>query len=103
MDHLSLAEGGGFHRWSAARRNRTLAVLKLLRGTAQEIYAEPIRGTSLRTSARTSPSTVWAIFKARLMNERFLIHLPTCSACRAVILYLEKQSRIDRCVRGQRN
>jgi hypothetical protein len=37
------------------------------------------------------------------LNERFLKHLPGCSACGAVILYLEKQSQIDRHVYRNRN
>jgi hypothetical protein len=37
------------------------------------------------------------------LHERFLKHLPTCSACRAVIEYLEKQSRIDKFVHEHRN
>lgn len=41
--------------------------------------------------------------KRPCLNERLLKHLPTCPACRAVILYLEKQSQIDGYVYQHRN
>jgi len=41
--------------------------------------------------------------KRPCLNERFLKHLPTCAACRAVIAYLEKQLQIDTYVYRNRN
>ena len=58
---------------------------------ADEMVEEPIPRPCKRFSKR------------RCLNERFLKHLPICPAWLAVILYLEKQSQIDRYVHQHRN
>jgi hypothetical protein len=62
------------------------------------IHRETIRQSSIPVTPEPIPRPCKRFSKRACLNERFLKHLPICSACRAVVLYLDKQSQIDKYV-----